>query len=196
MGRKLHFSRDEALQVAMNNFWAKGYSDTSMRDLAKQLNLHLGSLYNAFGDKEAIFEAALKVNHEQEVLPKFKALAISPEPLKAISDLVTSVMEECIGASPAPGCFLVNSLSEIACINDNISKAMQSYIAEIEDAVTCSIEKAQLSGQINSIYDARKYAQFVIAMMLSMRAMAKLKLQDSFLRDVRDVTISALRIEK
>ncbi len=85
MGRKLEFCRDKALHTAMESFWAQGYESTSMRDLAQRLGLHHGSVYNALGDKEKVFEAALRLNIEEEILPRLKALGGRSRPLSARS---------------------------------------------------------------------------------------------------------------
>ena len=87
MGRKLEFSREKALHTAMESFWAKGYNHTSMRDLAASLGLHLGSVYNALGDKEKVFEAAMKLNFEEEILPKIRVLQEAPHPMQALRSI-------------------------------------------------------------------------------------------------------------
>ncbi len=59
MGRHKSFDVDAVLDVIVRGFSSSGYSATSMRDLATVTQLELGSLYNAFGDKQAIFRATL-----------------------------------------------------------------------------------------------------------------------------------------
>ena len=39
----------------MTNFWRKGLHDATMQDLAAATGVLRGSLYHAYGDKEAIF---------------------------------------------------------------------------------------------------------------------------------------------
>jgi TetR/AcrR family transcriptional regulator, transcriptional repressor for nem operon len=192
MGRKLEFSKEKALHTAMESFWAHGYEQTSMRDLAQQLGLHLGSVYNALGDKERVFEAALKLNLEEVVLPRLRALETAEDPLKALGDFMTHTAEECTGDRPAPGCFLVNSLLEIADINDNITKTMHGYLAQIEDIFVHCVERAQKAGQVPADRDPRKYGQFVMHTLLAMRAMAKLKLPKEAIRNMRDCAFEAL----
>jgi TetR/AcrR family transcriptional repressor of nem operon len=192
MGRKLEFCRDKALHTAMESFWAHGYEQTSMRDLAQQLGLHLGSVYNALGDKEKVFEAALKLNFEEEVLPRMRALQEAPDALKAIGDMMTCVVNESTGVTPARGCFLVNSLLEVAHINDNITKHMHGYLAEVETMITACVERAQKAGQIKQERDPRKLAQFIMSVGFNLRTMAKLKMPAEMIRNIRDVAFSAL----
>ena len=59
MARPREFEINDALEKAMEAFWAKGYDATSMVDLMKVMNLNKGSIYAAFGNKHALFTKAL-----------------------------------------------------------------------------------------------------------------------------------------
>jgi AcrR family transcriptional regulator len=54
------FDHDTVVDRAMTLFWRQGYGGTSIHDLEKATRLRRGSLYNAFGDKQGLFVAALK----------------------------------------------------------------------------------------------------------------------------------------
>ena len=49
------FDEDEALDRAMALFWRRGFGATSMQDIAVATGVLRGSLYNAYGDKQALF---------------------------------------------------------------------------------------------------------------------------------------------
>lgn len=193
MGRKLEFSREKALHTAMESFWAKGYNHTSMRDLAASLGLHLGSVYNALGDKEKVFEAAMKLNFEEEILPKIRVLQEAPHPMQAIDEMLHHVVAECSGEEPGPGCFLVNSLLEIASINDSISNSLRGYLQKVEDMHAEVITKGQKMGEISKEHDAQHYARYLIGAYFSMRTMAKLRMPHEYLTAMRDAAIATLR---
>ena len=59
MARTKCFNRDEALEKAMQAFWAKGYEATSVQDLVDCMGINRGSLYDTFGDKHQLFLEAL-----------------------------------------------------------------------------------------------------------------------------------------
>ncbi|MCA0399474.1 MAG: TetR/AcrR family transcriptional regulator [Proteobacteria bacterium] len=59
-GRPRSFEADTVLRAAMRCFWRKGYSGTSLDDLVAATGLNRPSLYNAFGDKRAVYLAALQ----------------------------------------------------------------------------------------------------------------------------------------
>ncbi len=59
MARPREFDRDQVVDRAVDVFWRKGFEATSIRDLVEATGLNRGSLYNTFGDKAGLFEAAL-----------------------------------------------------------------------------------------------------------------------------------------
>ena len=59
MARPREFDIEEALDSAMQVFWAKGYEATSLPDLLAAMGIARGSLYKAFTDKRSIYLAAL-----------------------------------------------------------------------------------------------------------------------------------------
>jgi AcrR family transcriptional regulator len=58
-GRPPEFDREFALDQAMWLFWNRGFDGTSMADLSQAMEMSPSSLYAAFGDKEALYKAAV-----------------------------------------------------------------------------------------------------------------------------------------
>ena len=61
MARRAGYDRDEVLARAQALFWRKGYHTTSLKDLEAALNMRPGSIYAAFGSKEALFADIFRV---------------------------------------------------------------------------------------------------------------------------------------
>ena len=59
MARPREFDEVTALEAAIDCFWQRGYEATSVRDLADKMGISAPSLYNAYGDKHALFMQAL-----------------------------------------------------------------------------------------------------------------------------------------
>lgn len=59
MARPREFDEGEALDRVMWVFWRQGFSGTSIANLVEVTGLQRQSLYNAFGDKQGLFNAAL-----------------------------------------------------------------------------------------------------------------------------------------
>ncbi|WP_350260191.1 TetR/AcrR family transcriptional regulator [Stenotrophomonas riyadhensis] len=62
------------LQAALRCFLAKGFHQTSMRDIAQAAGVSLGNLYNHFPGKEAII-LAVAVAESEELAPMLRRLA-------------------------------------------------------------------------------------------------------------------------
>lgn len=192
MGRKLEFDKNDAMQRAMESFWAKGYDATSMRDLAGKLGLHLGSVYNALGDKAKVFEEALRLHFESHMAPALKELAASPDPLETLRQMFDSIIDECGMGKDKPGCFLINSLLDINDINDSISQTLKNYLAEMERHFAICIQRGIDQGQILPQNTAEKYAHFMISTCFTLRTMAKLGMPREYLSDIASCALSAL----
>ena len=52
MGRGIEFDYDKAIARATRLFWKTGYSNTSLRDLLKVMNIGEGSFYNTVKSKK------------------------------------------------------------------------------------------------------------------------------------------------
>ena len=58
-GRPKAFDRVAALEAAMLLFWERGFEQTCVDDLAAAMGIQTSSLYSSFGDKEALYLAAV-----------------------------------------------------------------------------------------------------------------------------------------
>src|SRR5919202_1981749 len=59
-GRPRGFDPDDALDRAMAAFWDAGFAGTSLDALGAATGLNRPSLYLAFGDKRALYRAAMR----------------------------------------------------------------------------------------------------------------------------------------
>ena len=60
MGRPRSFEIDDAEAALLDVFWSKGYESSGVRDLCAATGQRPASLYAAFGDKDQMFQAALR----------------------------------------------------------------------------------------------------------------------------------------
>ena len=59
-GRPREFDTEQALERAMEVFWADGYEAASVQTLLDAMGINRGSMYDTFGDKHALFLAAIE----------------------------------------------------------------------------------------------------------------------------------------
>jgi AcrR family transcriptional regulator len=57
---RAQFERNDVIDESIALFWQKGYSGASIQQVVKTTGLKPGSIYLAFGSKEALFREALE----------------------------------------------------------------------------------------------------------------------------------------
>jgi len=106
MPRPRSFDTEKVVEDLCEYFWEHGYGATSLDELAQQLDIKRGSLYNAFGSKDVLFNAAFE-RYEQRFHAAFETDA---EGLEAIANYFRNVVEAATTEGMGRGCFLVNLL--------------------------------------------------------------------------------------
>jgi AcrR family transcriptional regulator len=113
-GRKREFDYELALNAAMNVFWQKGYSGTSMSDLIEKMNINKPSMYRAFGNKEDLFIKATERYLETKMKPHMALLLEKGGTLKGrFKQHMMSIVDMQCSNSNAKGCYLILCQSEL-----------------------------------------------------------------------------------
>ena len=97
-GRPIGFDKHAALEAAMLLFWQRGYEGTSMADLTQAMGLNPSSIYAAFGDKQALFQLAVKRYMEMRAQYAGKALE---EP--TLEKVVRALFDNTVAFLTTPG---------------------------------------------------------------------------------------------
>src|SRR5690242_13288835 len=86
-GRPRSFDPDAVLEKARAVFWNLGYAAASLDDLAAATGLNRPSLYAAFGDKRALYLAALDRSRREGIAALTGALKLE-RPLREVLTLI------------------------------------------------------------------------------------------------------------
>ena len=149
VGRPRQFDVDQTLDAAMRAFWARGYEATSMADLMAATGLHKGSLYQAFGDKHALFIEALKRYLAEMARAGAKAIQTAPTPRDGLQRLGHMLIDMTGEAPDGPsGCMALNALSELAPHDTEVRELLQGQVTRIREAIAATVAAAQEQGQI------------------------------------------------
>ncbi|MEC4805210.1 MAG: TetR/AcrR family transcriptional regulator [Jaaginema sp. PMC 1079.18] len=142
MSRAKTFNQHEVLTKAMETFWLHGYEKSSMRLLVQNMGINRASLYDTFGDKKALFLAAI-AHYNQTIIEQ--AIRCLEQP-QASKQAIVSFFEEQINQAIADdyrrGCFTVNSVIElsnadadtIASVNENLQRIRKAFYHALENA--------------------------------------------------------------
>lgn len=173
-GRPRAYDPTEALKAARDVFWLKGYAATSLDDIVGATGMNRPSLYAAFGDKEAIYLAALKMQSELLVTAVASACQLEMK-LKPFLDLF---FERCIesymaGAQGARGCFLVGTALTESLMREDVGEVVRSAFGRCEDALEQRFKRAKKDGDLLKTADARAIAMLMSSTMHEMAMLAR-----------------------
>lgn len=157
------FNEDEVLNRAMLLFWRRGFGATSMQDIAQATGVLRGSLYHAYGDKQAIF---LKIfeRYKAWFLENVRAALDAPTAEEALGrylrfsiDTVTAADEDDV----TRGCLTTKTATDETAGDEAIRAALRSLL----DGVTGLLEErlAQPEAHSRLALPAAEAARFIVA---------------------------------
>ena len=184
------FDEDAVLEVTMRTFWGKGYGATAMADLAEASSIQRGSLYHAYGGKEALLLRALDRYAEQHGGAAGTALA-DPDPRRAIQGFLESHLARMSEPENPPGCLMCQTALECGGRNPALSAVIKAHFLRTEAAIREALERGQAAGRLSEKADARALARFFLGVS---RGMAVLHRAYGDLDPVRDMAATALLV--
>ncbi|MBY0511772.1 MAG: TetR/AcrR family transcriptional regulator [Rhodospirillaceae bacterium] len=188
MPRPKEFDEEKAVESAMHHFWRHGYEATSVRALADSMGIAGASLYNAFGDKHLLFERALLSYVGDTFARKPNDMA----GLSAIKAFFEKIVAFSVKDPDRKGCLLVNSALEVAPRNDEVAKIISGVMREVEDFFRRHVAEGQAKGEITAAQAAPHLAQQLLATLLGIRVLARVRPERALFNGVLKATFAAL----
>ena len=192
MARHKEFDRDEALQKAMEVFWARGYEAASIQDLVEHTGVNRQSLYDTFGDKHELYLQALGRYHEVQTRKLFDLLEKPGSVKKALRQLFTRVVEGSLCDKERRGCFMNNAMSELAGRCKATAEKTCRNMAAIEEAFYRALRRGKKEGELKGVREPRAVARFLYSSLQGLVLIAKATQDRKTLEDVVKVTLSVL----
>jgi TetR/AcrR family transcriptional repressor of nem operon len=192
MPRPKEFSESIALEAAVDRFWQHGYAATSMRDLTASMGLSAPSLYNTFGDKQALFARALEHYLDRTTRNRLLRLESSLRPKEAIQRFFTEIIECSLGDRERKGCFLVNAALEIAPHQREVGALIADQFGEIEAFFKRCIHAAQADGATPPDVDVDDAARLLLGVLLGIRVLARIIASRALLQGVARPALAQL----
>jgi len=162
-GRPRSFNTDEVLERARDTFWKYGFNGTSMDQLSAATGLHKPSLYGAFGDKKALYLAALD-NYLAQVRAEFAAAFAIPELFESLYQVSERSIDKFMrGKSDGSGCFMMATAMPEASEDPDISKVVRESMESLERAFLRRLQRGAEEGQIPASADPRTLTMILVA---------------------------------
>lgn len=136
------FDEKEMIATALDVFWRKGLHDATMQDLAVATGVQRGSLYNAYGDKEAIFQRAFDQYAGQLTEACSKALAEGDDIAARLRSFLDLLIVNMTTGSPPRGCLTTRTALDVAISSEAVRQRVQGMLSRLEQLVAQAIGSA------------------------------------------------------
>ena len=146
MARPREFDADEALDKAMRLFWAKGYHDSSIRDVVDRTGVNYYGLYEVFKNKHGLLLAALD-RYRNTVTAEFglalKSAAPTTQGLLGAFDRLFDLLTTEDGQV---GCLMCTVATELAPHDDAVAAKVRSHFGLLTDHFRDWLDRAGHAG--------------------------------------------------
>ena len=174
-GRPRSYDPGEALERATEAFWRQGYSATSLDALSEATRMNRPSLYGAFGDKHALYAAALE-RYIAEGRSQMEAALDDELPLR---DALMRVYDGALAMyfptkGAARGCFLIGTAVTESMTDADVRERLGRGLREFDRLFERRLRVAQAQGELAASADPVALAGIASAILhsLAMRSRA------------------------
>ena len=191
MARPRQFDRNKALDKAMLVFWQNGYEATFLDDLTRAMGINRPSLYNAFGDKHALYMEALERYRALYGGKMLSALERAPTLKAGFERIFVNFIEEATERC-CRGCMIVNSTVEGCAISEEVAAFIAETDRASKRAFAAAIENAQQKGELSLKEDRRRSPRISTALFKVCRYALKRERTVKVLEAIAKLALSVL----
>lgn len=129
------FDEEQVLERALELFWRQGLRATSMLQLAAETGVQRGSLYHAYGSKEALFQLAF-ARYAERFLAAARTALSAPDPRQGLADFFAVAIAGMTRGTPPRGCLTTRAATELAGGDKRLRRLLRGLLDELEALVT------------------------------------------------------------
>jgi TetR/AcrR family transcriptional regulator, transcriptional repressor for nem operon len=191
MARIKEFDPDVALNIAVEVFWHLGYEHTSLDTLIREMRISKQSLYDTFGDKRTTYFRAMSQYREKTNTALRHLFETEKSVRKSFAKLFQSIVRE-NKMQHERGCLFMNANLSRSVDDIELKKFLRANQREVEGIFKAAFVEAKERGEIGPEKDPAAMAQFFVATIQGMRALARLNHDRAELAHVSSVALAAL----
>ena len=146
-GRVRQFDADEALDRALEVFWARGYEGATLPELTRAMGINRPSLYAAFGNKEQLFHKALG-RYQTGPLSFVNEALKKPSARAAVEAIFSGFVRIQRDRSGSRGCMIVSGA--LACgeaaepVRRELARLRQATVAALRERFDRAVRESDL----------------------------------------------------
>jgi AcrR family transcriptional regulator len=191
--RPREFDDITALDAAMETFWTKGYEATSTAELCESTGLGRGSLYNAFGSKHELYEAAVGRYTEVGYAATIEILRAPGTPTERVRALLHWVIDTDLADPSRRGCMAINASIDTAGRTGPVTDLTRRHFERLEQALCEVLEEGQRAGEFATDRDLTRMARTLQSTYYGLRVLGAVTQDRAALLDVAEGALAALR---
>lgn len=195
MARPREFDEQVVLGAAVQCFWSRGYDATSVRDLVESTGITSASLYNAFGDKRALYERALDHYVEASISDRIRRCE-ERAPREAITGFFDEILKRSLDDPQHKGCMLVNAALDVAPHDAGFRKIVAGVLNRIEAFFLGCVKDGQANGTVTRSISAETLAHHLLGVLMGVRVLARVRPERALLEGVVSGALALLRPER
>jgi TetR/AcrR family transcriptional regulator, transcriptional repressor for nem operon len=164
MARPRTFDEDTVVAAAREQFWNRGYTATSVDDLAAATGLGKSSLYGAFGDKRSLYLRALDeycsgaVDHVVEQLREPDLPAID-----RLTRHIRATAADVAADSGRRGCMMAKSSAELGATDADVDRMISASLGRWREALVDTIGEAKRDGALAATTEPEALATLLLS---------------------------------
>ncbi|MCY1286233.1 HTH-type transcriptional repressor ComR [compost metagenome] len=176
----------------MQVFWSHGYEGSSTQELCERTGLGKGSLYNAFGSKQKLYELALQ-HYQNRALERQVELLDGPGNAKQrLRALLQWGVDEDLQATERRTCMALFAAMERAQKDPAIQKIVRSHVTRLESVLCHVFAVGQRNGDLSSDRPALEMARAFLSNYFGLRMLGQSMPDRAFLQDALEGTLARL----
>ena len=197
MARPQIFNQQWVISKAIECFWIKGYSDTSLADLLKAMNISRSTFYNSFGDKKQLFELCLQTYSQQtqQILTmtllnegRGGSTRMALSAFEVIKQFLHIVLVAPNRELSTRGCLLVNTIAESAKADEELSRLSVALMQPVKLGFIHQL-KREFTEEVS-----HQYGEWLFTQLLGWRLQCQMGLDNKTLE--QQINWSLLQLKK
>lgn len=172
-GRPRQFDDEGVIDAAVAVFSVNGYAGTSAQNLCESTGLGRGSLYNAFGSKQALYEQALLRSHEQTMSAQLEILTQRGPAKDRLRSLLLWGISEDLSKTEQHAAMVLFSALEMGSKDQAVASLNLEYRQRLEKTLFAVFAEGQKSGELSSKASATVLARGFLAGYYGLRVLSK-----------------------
>lgn len=185
------FDKEAVLDQALGAFWSRGFEATSLQQLVDCTGVNRASLYATYGDKRALFCAALE-RYDERRRRMLARLEENYPPREAIRQLFIQYTGAVQPDGENPGCFLTNTALELAAHDREIRAVIARSQADIEQFFARLAARGVAEGDFRPDLDPAAAGRALLAALLGTVVLVRSRPEPELLASIAASALAAL----